>query len=271
MTSINAKTASRRLPGYCLAAMAMLVSAAPASALVQSWNNYRWARSGPLQITVGDNLTGYWAGELDNVLSQWSQAAYIDLVAAPGKAKTTACSPTYGSIQVCNGNYGKNGWLGYANVWTSGGFIVQATVRLNDYYLAAGGYATEAWRDMTICQEVGHTLGLDHNNAAKTDANKGTCMDYTNDPSGLKGTNGTLANTMVSFTDIAALDANYAIPAGNQLSHTKPKMLAGSGLFIDGDHVEMLAAVPEPQSWALLIAGFGLVGAMQRRRRIVAA
>jgi hypothetical protein len=31
------------------------------------------------------------------------------------------------------------------------------------------------------------------------------------------------------------------------------------------------AAVPEPQSWALLIAGFGLIGAMVRRQRRVAA
>ncbi|OYU15306.1 MAG: hypothetical protein CFE37_06910 [Alphaproteobacteria bacterium PA4] len=30
------------------------------------------------------------------------------------------------------------------------------------------------------------------------------------------------------------------------------------------------AAVPEPASWAMLIAGFGLIGAAQRRRRAVA-
>lgn len=30
------------------------------------------------------------------------------------------------------------------------------------------------------------------------------------------------------------------------------------------------AAVPEPASWAMLIAGFGLVGAMARRRRVLA-
>jgi hypothetical protein len=30
-------------------------------------------------------------------------------------------------------------------------------------------------------------------------------------------------------------------------------------------------AVPEPASWAMLIAGFGLVGAAQRRRKAVAA
>ena len=32
-----------------------------------------------------------------------------------------------------------------------------------------------------------------------------------------------------------------------------------------------LATVPEPASWALLIAGFGLVGAVARRRRVATA
>ena len=38
----------------------------------------------------------------------------------------------------------------------------------------------------------------------------------------------------------------------------------GRGVFTVG-------AVPEPASWAMLIAGFGLVGAVARRRRAVAA
>jgi hypothetical protein len=35
--------------------------------------------------------------------------------------------------------------------------------------------------------------------------------------------------------------------------------------------VNLGAAIPEPQSWAMLIAGFGLVGAAMRRRRLAAA
>ena len=33
-----------------------------------------------------------------------------------------------------------------------------------------------------MCQEVGHTLGLDHQDEAFDNPNLGTCMDYTSDP-----------------------------------------------------------------------------------------
>ena len=37
------------------------------------------------------------------------------------------------------------------------------------------------------------------------------------------------------------------------------------------DNINVAAAVPEASTWAMLIAGFGLVGATMRRRRLVAA
>ena len=39
-----------------------------------------------------------------------------------------------------------------------------------------------------MCQEIGHTFGLDHQDVIFNNVNLGTCMDYTNDP------DGTLAN-----------------------------------------------------------------------------
>ncbi len=46
-----------------------------------------------------------------------------------------------------------------------------------------------------------------------------------------------------------------------------------TGYYLDasGIHGFIAQAVPEPASWAMLIAGFGLVGALQRRRRGVVA
>jgi hypothetical protein len=40
---------------------------------------------------------------------------------------------------------------------------------------------------------------------------------------------------------------------------------------VSGKQVAFAANVPEPQSWAMMITGFGLVGAAMRRRRVVAA
>lgn len=61
-----------------------------------------------------------------------------------------------------------------------------------------------------MCQEVGHTFGLDHQDTDFANLNKGTCMDYTNDPSGLKGTNGTLSNDHPDQHDYDELVAIYA-------------------------------------------------------------
>jgi hypothetical protein len=170
-------------------------------------------------------------------------------------------------VQVCNGNYGASGWLGYAYVWLSGGFIVQATVKLNDYYFNSAKYNTDAWQQMTICQEIGHTLGLAHTNTSKGDLNTGSCMDYTNDPTGTKGTNGTLANVAPNSVDFAALDGIYANLDSSQLSYTKPSLLVGEGFSIDGRDHDILNAVPEPANWAMMITGFLGIGAVARRRR----
>ncbi len=40
------------------------------------------------------------------------------------------------------------------------------------------------------------------------------------------------------------------------------------GTFVADTQLQRTGAVPEPASWAMLIAGFGLVGAMARRRRL---
>jgi PEP-CTERM motif len=262
--------AKRTVLATLAAASAVALLASPAAAVTQSWNGYRWARTGALQITLGDNLGSNWSSLLAPTAKAWSAADNIDFLVVAGNTTPTGCAAVFGGVQVCSANYGANGWLGYANVWLSGGFIIQATVRLNDYYFATAKYNTAAWRNMTICQEIGHTLGLDHTNTVRTDANTGSCMDYTNDPSGTAGgLNGTLANTGPNAVDFAALNEIYAKTNTTQLASTKVRL--GMGLSIDGSEIESFAVVPEPASWALLVAGFGIVGGALRRRRTAAA
>lgn len=107
----------------------------------------------------------------------------LDLTKVVGQTKNTKrCSATSGRVEVCNSTYGNTGWLGVASVWASGSHITQGTVKLNDTYFNTAQYNTTAWRNLVSCQEVGHTLGLDHQDENFDNANLGTCMDYTSNP-----------------------------------------------------------------------------------------
>lgn len=58
--------------------------------------------------------------------------------------------------------------------------------------------------------------------------------------------------------------------AANQLSALPFTQIGVAGLSFTVTNLSS-GAVPEPASWAMLIAGFGLVGAVMRRRRLAAA
>lgn len=95
------------------------------------------------------------------------------------------CRPTAGRDEICNATYGNTGWLGVAQIWLTGGTqITQGTVKVNDTYFNTPQYNTSAWRNLVICQEVGHTFGLDHQDTNFDNTNLGTCMDCTSNPLG---------------------------------------------------------------------------------------
>lgn len=159
----------------------VLVSTAAAN---HSWGRYHWARTAnPFTVNLGDNVSSTWDSYLRTASSDWSASVVLDAPVVNGGGGSS-CQPTPGRAEVCNAAYGTNGWLGQAQIWTvRGKHISQATTKVNDTYFNMPQYNTTAWRNLVMCQEVGHDFGLDHQDENFNNANLGTCMDYTNDPS----------------------------------------------------------------------------------------
>ena len=148
-----------------------------------SWGNYHWARtSNPFNVKLGDNLTSAWDPYLATASTDWSQSVVLDTTVVTGQSNPKNCRATAGRVEVCNSKYGNNGWLGIASVWANGDHITQGTVKLNDTYFNTTKYNTPAWKQLVLCQEVGHAFGLDHQDEVFTNTNLNTCMDYTNSP-----------------------------------------------------------------------------------------
>lgn len=207
-------------------ALCGLSVAAPVAAN-HAWGAFHWSKATTLVIRLGDNVGAAWDEHLQAAATDWSAAAPIDTPVVASTRGAATCDPTYGRIEVCNYAYGSTGWLGIANVWSSGGHVVQATAKLNDTYFANPHYNTAAWRRFVMCQEIGHTFGLDHQDIDQSNPNLGSCMDYTGDPTGTKGTNGTADNQRPNQHDLDQLNTIYAHTDATQLSSTRP-VSAGS-------------------------------------------
>ena len=81
-----------------------------------------------------------------------------------------------------------------------------------------------------MCQEVGHTLGLDHQDEIFDNPNLGTCMDYTNDPA---------SNQHPNAHDYEQLEAMYA--------HLDGTTTLGSTVFPKGNGAEV--NLDEASNW----------------------
>jgi len=182
---------SLRIAAIAAVATAALVAPALAD---HSWSTYHWQKgTGPLTVEVGDNVDSKWDDYLRWAMNGgprqnggsgqgWNDTTHIDSPIVAGRSNPKNCKAVSGTIQVCNSRYGQTGWLGVAQIWLSGGHIVQGITKLNDTYFDTATYNKHGWRIMVMCQEIGHDYGLGHVNENFNDPNTGSCMDYTNDP-----------------------------------------------------------------------------------------
>jgi hypothetical protein len=190
-----------------------------------SWGGYHWERvTNPFTLELGDNVSGGWDSYLVQTSADWSLSTVLDTVIRPGNTNNTKgrntpknCTPTSGRAEICNAKYGSTGWLGIASIWTSGSHIAAGTVKMNDTYYATRPYNTVAWKNLVMCQEVGHIFGLAHQDENFDNQNLNTCMDYTNLPD---------SNQHPNTHDYAMLEAIYAHSDGTLPNGTTTPSLA---------------------------------------------
>lgn len=152
---------------------ATLVMSAPVGALADhQWSSYHWNRDGvdPLVLTIGDNHQGGavgWSGYLSTAIDDWNVFGGAHFRVAEG-------TPGNSDIESFNDDYGDSGWLGIASISATRGknkHIVAGSSKVNEFYITLAGYTgfdqPVEWQHV-LCQEIGHTYGLDHNRNGET-------------------------------------------------------------------------------------------------------
>ena len=150
----------------------------PASAH-HAWNGWHWSHAkNPVVLKIGSNVPASWKSYLAAAAADWSKSAVVDTTIVAGNA----CGQfTSGKVEVCAKDFNA-GWMGASSVEVAvGGHIVAAWVKLNAKYLPD---SKPAKRQMSICHELGHSLGLAHQDENFRNTNLGSCMDYTSKPTG---------------------------------------------------------------------------------------
>lgn len=221
----------RFLIALTVAALGIGASAGPAGA-THSWGGYHWARtSNPFTLKAGDNVSAAWDSYLRVAATDWSADTAgnpLDVTVVTGATKPRSCRAQTGHIEVCSAAYGYTGWLGVAQIWVGSNLhITKGTAKMNDTYYSLAKYNTPTWRAVVMCQEMGHTFGLDHQDTSG--ANLDTCMDYASNPGA--------ANMHPNTHDYEELEIIYRHP-DSSTTIAAPAQGAGSSRLVSTTRVD---------------------------------
>lgn len=152
-----------------------------------SWGNYHWARTtSSFDLTIINSTTSDWDGYVSQAISDWSDSTVLNMVDLSGntnKRVRRQCKGGSGKVRICNLAYGQNGWLGIAGISIdSEGHITTGYTKLNDSYFSWVFYDKPGWKQSVTCQELGHNVGLGHQDADFNNESLVSCMDYQNPP-----------------------------------------------------------------------------------------
>jgi hypothetical protein len=210
------------------------------------WGPYHWARTSSAikNVPVRRLHSAAWITRYNLAVNDWKKTSLTKIRAAFGAtgAASKTCAMVTGQITSCDASYGNTGWLGLATINISGSHIVRGNSKVNNTYFNMSAYNTVAWRQAVICQEIGHNFGLGHVNEVFTNANTGSCMDYTNDPDGGPGggSNSDPDNMNPNAHDYALINSRH--------NHVGSRLRG-----FDADHVEFR---PEKLEMPSAVAAF---------------
>lgn len=242
---MNSTTLHRTLPAWILG-LSLTALAAPGFAS-HSWGPYHWARTTPqFTLMLGDNMTAAdWKGHLAQTSADWNSgnSAVLTSVVA-GASSNKRCAMVPGTTQVCNGKYGRNGWLGLASINITGGVhITQGSAKMNDTYFSTSTYNNPNEKLHVVCQEVAHTFGLDHQ--SEDGSSQNTCMDYFSNTGANAGSTQSTTPNAHDFEQLNTiyghLDNTTTVAASSGTAAARP------GASSAGDITD------DPRSWGQLI------------------
>lgn len=152
-----------------------------------SWSTYHWARTTPsFDLQIINSTTSDWDVYVSEAVSDWSQSSVLNMLEVAGDTSSKTrrrCQGGEGTVRICNLAYGNTGWLGIAGISISNGHIVTGYTKLNDTYYSSGSYYdTPQWRLSVTCQELGHNVGLGHQDEDFNNQSLFSCMDYQDPP-----------------------------------------------------------------------------------------
>ena len=164
-----------------------VLASVPTLVANHSWGNYHWARTtSSFNLTVVNSTTPDWDSYVGRAVADWSDSAQLNMVQANGSTSDRdrrQCRAPGGAVRIYNQAYGFTGWLGVAGISIdAGGHIVTGYTKLNDSYFSQGYYNSDDWKQSVTCQELGHNVGLDHQDENFNNTSLFSCMDYQDPP-----------------------------------------------------------------------------------------
>ena len=138
-------------------------------------------------LTIVNSTTSDWDPYVSRAIVDWSNSSVLNMVEDPSGSTDIRdrrqCRGPAGAVRICNLEYGFNGWLGIAGISIdAAGHIVTGYTKLNDSYFSTSTYNLPDWKQSVACQELGHNIGLDHQDEDFDNESLYSCMDYQDPP-----------------------------------------------------------------------------------------